>query len=452
MKEEDWLTSNFYFNFVKPLEKIYINNTADATTKSEAEFISTTMMKMFNLDKKEQNQELTEALLVQRTMKIAMSLKKMKKETENIIKTVKGTNAYQKIKNIVNDEEITRSAQEFKNSYDDFQSKMGDDLKKKVGERGGGWQGRRRITYNDIDCPELDDFLKKGHAHTELTESKGNLLQTKNKALKIKILPQVEETFSQKFSIMNGGGVLDDLEKFDRSTLLDVLDKVKVDENGNLLTKESLFKKGKNLKNMFGSKKKEVQIFKIMKKIESTNPKTINRLKEALTLSWGEVGVMQPELPGIVGEGLKANNPTEIIKGTKSGILKDIEDKSVKKVAKKLLKALGLKRYKHIKTLNKKFNGWVAKHLKLAGSIVVAFEVVGIAMSAYEIAMGVKNLQGSGTITDTLERTAMNIDLATFQALEFYVEISGNDIENIDFEMKKYYMTGLELHTCNKVI
>ena len=192
-----------------------------------------------------------------------------------------------------------------------------------------------------------------------------------------------------------------------------------------------------------GIKNVQKDIMKSIQNIESQKPGSLKAIKVAYESTWGEVAVPQFN---------KANMHTEIIEGAKDSIVSKIKGENLKKVSKRLLKALGLRKLaKLYKPLEEKWIAMVAKYAKTAAGIAVIFEAVGIAFSAYEIAVGVKNLQGSGTITDILEKSAVKIDVATFQTLQLYEDITGTEIQDIDFANEDYKMTGLQLHTCNKV-
>ena len=192
-----------------------------------------------------------------------------------------------------------------------------------------------------------------------------------------------------------------------------------------------------------GIKNVEKDIMKSIQKIESQKPGSLKAIKAAYQSTWGEVTV--PNLK-------KANKHKEIMKGVKDSIVSKIKEQNLKKVSKSLLKALGLDKITNLyKPLMEKVTSILAKYAKTAAGVALIFEAIGIAFSAYEISVGVTNLQGSGTITDILEKSAVKIDIATFQTLQLYEDITGKDIEDIDFANEDYKMTGLQLHTCNKV-
>ena len=273
-----------------------------------------------------------------------------------------------------------------------------------------------------------------------------------------KVLPEVEKMFSQKFSVLKErklAGVLDDLDKFEKNIIIKVLDGVKV-KKGKIIKREGFLTKIKNnakdiIKKIIKTENNPAEILKTLQKIETMKPGSINKLKQALTDCWKEVAVLSPDLLGITGDGISPSphyNPSKIKNEARDGMINKIKTDNANKVIGPVKK---LKIYSKFKSQINKWTQYVSKHMKVFGSIFIGFEAVGIALSAYEIAVGVKNLQGSGTITDILERTAMNLDLATYQTLGLFEEISGNDIEEIDFEMKNHFLTGLELHTCNKV-
>lgn len=468
---------------------MYNNLSADASTKSESKLITSEMMKMFSFGNFTLNfGNITEELqITYKSIKIGgMSAPKIITGTLDVIDSVKGHKAYQKFKDLISNKDLNKKAEAWEKSWEAFRDKKGEELKSVVDERGH----RRKITYNDLAGDELDDVLKKGHEYSEMAEPRANKIASKNKAMQIEVLPQVEKSFSQKFSVMkennfggkseiknpsnkiqlrnpsnkegikplqsNFGGILDDLDKFEKNKIMEVLESVEVDKKGKLIKKESFIKKVKNdakgiVKKIIKTENNPAEIFKAMQKIETTKPGSINQLKQALTDSWREVAVRSPNLPGIIGEGITPSasyNPSEIFKEAKDGVINKIKTDNANKVIGPVKK---LKIYSKFKSQINKLTQFISKHMKVFGSILIGFEAVGIASSAYEIASGVKNLQGSGTITDILERTAMNLDLATYQTLGLYEEISGNVIEEMDFEMKNYLLTGLELHTCNKV-
>ena len=99
---------------------------------------------------------------------------------------------------------------------------------------------------------------------------------------------------------------------------------------------------------------------------------------------------------------------------------------------------------------------WAKSHAKLVKSALYGvsgvLDSLTIGFGIYDIIIGTKNLQGSGTITDRLNHQANLIDSSLLGVLTVYEDLTNSSTSDLikDTLNNLDIVTGIELHTCNK--
>lgn len=105
----------------------------------------------------------------------------------------------------------------------------------------------------------------------------------------------------------------------------------------------------------------------------------------------------------------------------------------------------------------KSVKSWANAHKSLIKGalfgISAALDTITIGLGIYDVIIGAKNLQGSGTITDRLKEQADLIDTSLLGILTVYEEFTGIPTDQLLVNqsfMHADLLTGIEVHACNQ--
>ena len=101
----------------------------------------------------------------------------------------------------------------------------------------------------------------------------------------------------------------------------------------------------------------------------------------------------------------------------------------------------------------KSVSAWAKKHSTLLKGAMYGIggilDTLTIGFGIYDVIIGTKNLQGSGTITDNLKEQANLVDLSLLGILNIYQDLTGvntNELMSGNFGNLDL-LTGIEIHT-----